>query len=271
MDKTCNELKERILVATKNEPGIFALAVTDLRTGQELITDSRPMRSASLIKLYIMAEAFARIRAGSLLPATTLCFRETDRVAGAGILQQLPAGASRTLLELLELMITESDNIATNLLIDSLGTQAINERIQKLGCSETVLRRKMMDFAAAAAGQENLTSATDVARMLTKLHRGQCVGSPEDGLMRQILGRQTDRCKIPLLLPPETVCQHKTGELPGAEHDAGIVLCPAGPYVIAIMSEGQPDAKKRFTPLRKYPRRFSTGFVTQSDIYPIPF
>jgi hypothetical protein len=41
--------------------------------------------------------------------------------------------------------------------------------------------------------------------------------------MCAILGRQTDRCKIPLLLPSTLVCQNKTGELPGAEHDAGIV------------------------------------------------
>ena len=117
----------------------------------------------------------------------------------------------------------------------------INARIQTLGYQDSVLRRRMMDFAAAAAGQENLTSVTDVAKVLTALHQGLCVDSASDLQMCSILERQTDRCKIPLLLPPDTVCRHKTGELPGAEHDAGIVLAAECNYVVSIMSDNLPD------------------------------
>ena len=232
---------QKVCRVIAKEQGYFAIAVIDLASGQKWSHGSIPMRSASLIKLFIMAEAFAQIHAGQLNPADRLAFSESDRVGGAGLLQELPAGTSRTLLELIELMITESDNIATNLLIERLGMAQINARIQTLGYQDSVLRRRMMDFAAAAAGQENLTSVTDVAKVLTALHQGLCVDSASDLQMCSILERQTDRCKIPLLLPPDTVCRHKTGELPGAEHDAGIVLAAECNYVVSIMSDNLPD------------------------------
>ena len=232
-------LLDGIESVVKKEPGIFSVAVIDLRTGQELLFNSRPLRSASLIKLFIMAEVFARFRTCELSPNQTLCFLESDRVDG-GLLQDMPSGTFHSIRDLTEIMITESDNIATNLLLRLLGEEAINQRAGALGASDTVLRRRMMDFAAAASGRENLTSVADVCRLLQKLYRGECVDPQADQSMLEILGRQTDRCKIPFHLPPGTLCQNKTGELPGAEHDAGIIHGPAGPYALAVMSDGLP-------------------------------
>ncbi len=234
-------IAQKVRQVIANEPGYFAIAVIDIASGQKWVHGSIPMRSASLIKLFIMVEAFGQINAGQLGPADNLSFTEIERVGGAGLLQELPAGTTRTVLELIELMITESDNIATNLLIDRLGMDRINHRIQALGCQDSLLRRRMMDFAAAAAGQENLTSVDDVAAVLAALHQGLCLDPISDRQMCAILERQTDRCKIPLLLPPDTVCRHKTGELPGAEHDAGIILSTGRTYVVAIMSDNLPD------------------------------
>ena len=237
-------LSTRIAAVLEQETGTFAVALKDPRTGFDWRRNVCPMRSASLIKLFIMVEVFEQIETAQLLSDTVLSFTESDRVAGSGLLQELPAGTSRTVWELVELMITESDNIATNLLIDRLSMSAINARIRSLGCNDTVLRRRMMDFAAAAAGRENTTSVTDVVHVLSLLHDGRCVNLEADSAMRAILGRQTDRCKIPFLLPAVTVCQNKTGELPGAEHDAGIVLTPQGSYILAIMSDALADSEQ---------------------------
>ena len=237
MNTFSQNILDRITAITKNEPGTFAIAVKDPTTGFKWNAGSRPMRSASLIKVFIMVEAFEQMKAGQLSAETLLSFTESDRVAGSGLLQELPAGTSRTLLELIELMITESDNIATNLLIDRIGMSAINLRIQALGCTDAVLQRRMMDFAAASAGRENLTSVSDMARVLSLLHTADCVNPESDLAMCAILGRQTDRCKIPLFLPSDALCQHKTGELPGAEHDAGIVNTSKGSYILAIMGD----------------------------------
>ena len=202
------------------------------------------MRAASLIKLFIMVSVFEKISAGHIDPDEAVSFSESERVNGAGLLQHLSAGTARTILELIDLMITESDNIATNLLIDRIGMDSVNSRIQCLGYKDTKLCRRMMDFDAAAAGRENHTSVMDTAQLLDQIHRTSCIDKVADTAMIRILERQTDRCKIPLLLPQGTICQHKTGELPGAEHDAGIVYSPAGPYVLSVMSDGLPDPER---------------------------
>ncbi len=244
MNADFSDLPTRIATVVEKETGVFAVAVKDPRTGFHWSQNAFPMRSASLIKLFIMVEAFEQMKTAQLLSDTVLSFTESDRVAGSGLLQELPAGTSRTVLELVELMITESDNIATNLLIDLLGMSAINARIRAHGCTDTILRRRMMDFAAAAAGRENTTSVTDVVHVLSLLHDARCVNPEADSAMRAILGRQTDRCKIPFLLPAAVTCQNKTGELPGAEHDAGIVLTPQGSYILAIMSDDLADSEQ---------------------------
>ena len=238
------DLTEIIATIVHAEPGTFSVAVIELSTGRDWVFGSKPMRAASLIKLFIMVEIFEKINAGQLNPEETVNFSESDRVDGAGILRHFPAGTARTILELTDLMITESDNIATNLLIDRIGMGSANSHIQRLGCTDTVLRRRMMDFDAAASGRENHTSVADIARLLDHIHRTCCIDATADAAMSRILERQTDRCKIPLLLPPGTVCQHKTGNLPGAEHDAGIIFSPAGPYVLSVMSDGLPDTER---------------------------
>lgn len=190
-----------------------------------------------------MAQIFEEKEQGRLLFSDTLAFQETDIVSGAGVLQHKSTGESHTIAELVELMITESDNIATNLLINRIGMETINNCAARFGCSNTVLQRHMMDFVAAAEGRENTTSTTDVASLLLRMHKRACIDAIADSSMCDILKRQTDRCKIPLLLPAGTICRNKTGELPGAEHDAGIVTCPSGTYIVAIMSDELPDPK----------------------------
>jgi beta-lactamase class A len=264
MSQNNSNLKTRIESILKDEPGIFTVAVVNPLTHQEYSINSKPMRSASLIKLFIMAEAFARIGAGSLQAAECLSFTEEERVGGAGVLQELPADTSRTILQLIDLMITESDNIATNLLIDRLGEDSINARIETLGASDSILRRRMMDFVAAAKGRENMTSVRDTAHILQRIFHNQCVSASADTAMREILSRQTDRCKIPLHLPPGIVCQHKTGELPGAEHDAGIVYSPAGPYVVAIMSDDLPDPEQGRQLIARLSREIFDWFISRT-------
>ena len=72
-------------------------------------------------------------------------------------------------------MIVESDNTCTNMLIDLLGFDAVNEEIQRQGMEHTQLRRKMMDFEAARQGKENVTSPGDMGRVVSAPGLGTCV------------------------------------------------------------------------------------------------
>ncbi|MBP2645704.1 MAG: per1 [Firmicutes bacterium] len=222
-------------------PGIYSIAVQDLATGRELLINPGKLRSASLIKLFIMIEAFRQASLGQIFLEETVIIQACDQVGGAGPLEHVSPGTQKTWSELVELMIIESDNTATNILIRKLTMTAINTTIQSLGCPDTLLQRNMMDFASAANGWENYTSVVDVAQVLEKLYFHRCLNSELDETMLAILKNQQDRCKIPQGLPQGTIVAHKTGELDGVEHDAGIIYHPEKPFLLIIMTENLPD------------------------------
>ena len=225
-----------------SQPGDYAIAVKNLADGHRWLINSCPMRSASLIKIFIMVEAFNQFGLGTLDLTEKQSIDATLKVGGAGSLQYAPADTTSTWRELIDLMIIESDNIATNLLIDRLTMANINQMIEKLGCTDTILSRKMMDFTSAALGRENLTTVEDVTRVLESIYWRRCLDADRDTAMLDILFRQEDKCKLPVLLPPGIPIAHKTGELEGAEHDAGIIYGSDTHYIIVIMTDFLPDA-----------------------------
>lgn len=107
------------------------------------------------------------------------------------------------------LMLAVSDNAATNVIIDRLGFDAVNEEAARLGCERTELRRKMI-----SDGPENLTCAADLVRVLVAVS-----GEPR---ILDALSRAGDS-ELPLRLPDRKVAV-KTGELwPSVYHQAALV------------------------------------------------
>ncbi|MEN6389282.1 MAG: serine hydrolase, partial [Syntrophomonas sp.] len=151
-----------------------------------------------------------------------------------GSLAGRPSGTSLTIRQLIELMITESDNTAANLLIDKLGFDYINNTIQTLGCQDTVLQRKMMD---KSTGKENYTSVQDLILLLQSIYKGTCVSSSADQEMISILKKQKQRNLIPRSLPSGCVIANKAGNLPGIVNDAAIVFTKQGDYILCILSK----------------------------------
>lgn len=197
----------------------------------------RKVRSASLIKLVILAEYLREVEAGTLSGSEAYTLRASDIVGGTGSLQGRGAGFGTTLDALAGLMISESDNVAANVLIDRMGMSAINAEAASLGLSSTSLGRKMMDSAAIAAGQDNYTSARDVARVLALIGEGRLVSQEASAKALAWLERQTDRSGIPAGLPAGTACGNKTGSLDSSRHDGAIVLGER-PYVLVVMTDG---------------------------------
>lgn len=225
------------------ESGLFSLAAKDLRSGRQYVYRSQPIRAASMIKIFMMVEAYQQAKQGLLDFQETVTITAACKTPGAGHLHLVPEGTRKTLYELTELMITESDNTATNIMMDKLGLAAINGRIAALNCPDTILQRKMMDWESAKAGKENFTSVLDINNVLEKIHLRRCLDTASDESMLGILFKQADKVKIPRLLPATVAIAHKTGELTGAEHDGGIVYAN-NPYILSIMTDHLTDAEK---------------------------
>jgi beta-lactamase class A len=138
--------------------------------------------------------------------------------------------------------IVRSGNLATNLLLDAVGVNAVQTLLADLGCHGTVVTRGIEDARARDAGLQNLVSAADLALLLQTLWADAATDSPARVLapasaqeVLDVLAAQQIADALPRRLPPGTRVAHKSGWVDGIDHDAGIVFHPdAGPYVFAM-------------------------------------
>lgn len=238
-EKKISMLKERIEQFIREKDYTVSIYVKPLMNdGQPLIINDKQIRAASMIKIFIMAETFRQAKAGVLSMNEEYVITAKEKVGGSGVLQGMPEGTCKTLRELVSLMITESDNTATNIIIDRVSVASVNQLISDFGLKNTILRRKMMDTDSVKNGRENYTSVADLVEIFTRIYHGSCVGKTEDTEMLKILLKQTDNDKIPARLPANVRVAHKTGELVGAMHDAGIIYGDEQQnYIVCIMTE----------------------------------
>lgn len=231
----------------------YAVFVAYPLDGREYVYQSSPMRSASMIKVFLLATAMERVQQGTLSLDQTLTLHSSDKVGGAGVIAGYASGTELTLDTVLRFMITESDNTATNMVINLLGMDAINEYIQRNGYHDTILQRKMMDFDAVAAGRENYTSAADLGHFFVKLYNRNCVTPELDDVMLDYLAGQTDTECFPAALPG-VMMAHKTGELGGLYDDGGIIYQEGKPFIMVGMTENYSSRSTAIETLRQMAR-----------------
>lgn len=193
--------------------------------------------SASVIKIFIIVEAYNQSNKGIINLESTIILQENMKVGGSGILSSKPNGIAVTIDELIYLMMTESDNTATNILIDIIGMDNINTKIKELGCSNTELNRKMMDAESINVGIDNYTSVYDLYLTLMQLYNNKCINEFYDNKIIDIMKCSKSTTKIPNLLPDDVLIAHKTGELSGIENDSGIIFTKYGDYILCILTE----------------------------------
>ena len=146
-----------------------------------------------------------------------------------------------TVDELAKLMITVSDNSATNILIRRLGMGSINQYILKNGFMDTKLQRYMMDLEAIRQGRENYTSAKDLGNWFMNLLEGKGMSNSSREKMLMYLLGQTDTETFNEALSNRLIA-HKTGELAGVYHDGGIIFQSQDykkgeAYILIILSD----------------------------------
>lgn len=218
------------------------------------ICHNQKWRSASMIKIFILAKAMEMVKEGSLSLDQNLTLHSSDKVGGSGILSGYDSGTQLSVRTLLKLMITESDNTATNMIIDLIGMQAINDYIQEKNYRDTILQRKMMDTAAISAGRENYSSVRDLGEIFTKIYNHECVSPEFDEIMIEFLLGQTDTECFNRALPNLKIA-HKTGALAGSFDDGGIIYgAKSGDIILVIMTENFVGEKKVIKSMKKFAR-----------------
>jgi beta-lactamase class A len=157
------------------------------------------------------------------------------RVGGGGVLQVLGDRVSLTWQDLAVIMMGWSDNEATNLLIDRVGMEAVNRRLDLLELPRTRLRRRMMDLEAARQGRENVSTPAEMARLAETLHRGVGLSPARAKDLLEVASVEKDSpFRVPL--PAGLRVADKPGSLEGVRCVTAVVDVPGRPYAAAIMT-----------------------------------
>lgn len=219
----------------------YAIFIKNFSTGESIsINTDLIVPSASIIKLFIMGAAFQSIEETLFTLHQRISIKEKDKIPYS-IISLLETDHTYSIQDLIILMIIQSDNTATNLLISLLGMDYINSFINKQGMKHTILRRKMMDLTATENGYENYTTVSDVSEFLNLLYEGKVVNSYFSKNMVDIMSKQLDDSMMKREIPSKINIAHKTGDLPGIKHDTGIVYSSAGDYIFTMFTWNEKD------------------------------
>jgi len=240
-------IEKLIKNAGQSFPGIFGACFMDIRGGQRCgVNEDKPFQAASVVKVPIMYELFRQSSEGLLDIGETLKVNEADFVGGGGVIKDQKESRSYSLRELTELMITKSDNTATDLLLKRLGMESINDTMKKAGLRDTSVKRLIFDFDAMDRGQDNLTTPLDTTNLLLAIYEGRpSVESSRE--MLSIMKSVERRDMIPAGLPGGIEVAHKTGELSGVLLDAAIVCLRDDPYILCLMGQDIADRETAIT------------------------
>jgi beta-lactamase class A len=214
------------------------LAALDRERPRLALDSGRPIYPASMIKTPLAASAALAVEAGRTawdervtVDAANMTFNDAP--------SPLEPGYTATVVELVELMITKSDNVATNVLYDHLARDVASADAAVLGLRETVFRRKLSGklplIDDPAASGRNSHPAREAADLFERIARGTVPSAP---LLHRFLRGQIWNSKLSAGLEPGDRFAHKTGDTDECSHDGGILeLAGGGRYVIVVYTE----------------------------------
>ncbi len=263
------------LVDARSSAGLghTALYAIQLNTHRSVgIDPDLPVQTASVIKLAILYQAMAQVRAGKARWDEPITLHPGEAVNGSGLLTSLDTPVTLTLKDVLTLMVIVSDNTATNLAIDRFGIDPINARLQSLGLENTHLYKKVMKPASGPmpADQPKFgfgkTTPREMATLMSyigecQLHQqgtaitpGTASFAPPNAadlavctVALNMLKNQFYRDTIPRFLETVdtsetgTAIASKTGSLDDVRNDVAIVMGNTGPMVLSIFTYDNRD------------------------------
>ena len=196
-----------------------------------------------LLRALPPSRRFARCVASTFAPcASSRCgwCRSTSRAARRAWATSLFAAAPwgtpvLSLRDYATVMVVESDNTATNVLIAHLGMEAITVRMAQAGLANTRLRRYMIDLDAAKRGLENVSTPAELARLLEMFYKGTGLTPTSQAEALRILKKPKDS-PIRRAVPAGIEVASKTGSLEGVRADTAIVYAKNRPFVFVALT-----------------------------------
>ncbi len=251
--------------------GIVGVSATQLASGKHIgYREGEPFPTASVIKLPLLVTVYEDAIAGRIDLSERVSYHGDTRVAGSGVLQYLDDGLNPTLRDLSVLMMSVSDNTATDLLFDRVGKTRIEQTMDRLGLTsirapfdiremlmelvdmdhsrpggyDELRRRLRLSMGSGGRSmipeQADRSTPADMCRLLELVESRAILNEDACTRIVELMKRIQSAARIPGLLPKGTVVAHKTGSYRRLRNDVGIVYAPNGPYAIAMFARELP-------------------------------
>jgi beta-lactamase class A len=245
-----SRLAARMAQAPAQAVGLYYRSLA--RPDSILVGANLRFHAASTMKLPVMIQLFRDADAGLLRLDDSLAVHtafpslvdgspfDVDKADDSDSTLYLRAGGRASVRELLELMITRSSNLATDILIERIGAARAQASARALGAWSMQLLRGVEDGKAYRAGLNNTTTARDLGVLLAAIAQHRAASPAACDTMLAVLGRQEFNEGIPVGVAPGTRVAHKTGWIAEVVyHDAAIVYPPSGGgYVLVVLTGG---------------------------------
>lgn len=192
--------------------------------------------TASIIKIPVLIQLFKAVEAGMIKLDDKIAMTDFYKSEGSGSLQFKGVNAVYTVDDLARVMITESDNSATNMLMDATGgMNAMNQSLRKWGMKETRVNDWLPDLKGT-----NVTTSKEMAALLYNLDNPNFLTLNSREKMVDYMSHVHNNRLIQAGLPPSAIFIHKTGDIGKMLGDAGIVYTPNGKKYIVVMLVNRP-------------------------------
>ena len=179
--------------------GVVGFTVVNLETGERLSRrGDEPFPTASLIKVPIAVALMEQVATGQLSLDDRITVLRIEKVPGAGILQFLHDGAEITIRDAAWLMLTLSDNTATNLLLSRIEIRRVWDAMEKRGLPRTKVHSKVFLRLASVAPDSSVkyglgvSTPSEMARLFTMLADGKAVSPAADSVIMDMLDHNED-------------------------------------------------------------------------------
>lgn len=219
-ERTIRTLKKLLERKIAGYDGTWSVYCKNLSTNESFVINDIPMKSASVMKLFILGTVYEAFETGEL-----------ERTA--------------EIMALVEDMIIYSDNGDSNELLLRLGggsyaagIEKVNAFIASHGFTEATHEYNGFDDPATnmGTGHFNQVAAKDCGKLLEDIYRRTWMGRTVSNEMENLLLSQHTRYKIPAGLPDGVLCGNKSGEMDTTENDAAIIYGPNCDYILVVLS-----------------------------------
>jgi beta-lactamase class A len=266
-------LEQRLQGLTSEFPGKVGIFVRNVETGAEVSIHADEMfPMASTYKVAIMTQVFREVEAGRMSLDERVTLTESDRRPGSGLFVFMRPGLNPTIHDLLLLMITVSDNTATDLLLKRVGAANVTAMLRQLGIRDFRVDRsteqiigdwlgaadsrlrgvtaaqmlakpeqfgaltpEQLDSAARTFADDprDHTSPRAMGDLLTKIVKNEAASAKSCQDMLEIMTEQQLRGRIPRYLEAVSSAT-KSGTIGPVTNDVGVINVGKGHVVLSV-------------------------------------